>query len=261
MPEQIEIDVTGEKSLNIEVLQNERIDDLQLKGLRLIQNKEGFCFGVDAVLLANFADVRDNARVVDLGTGTGIIPILLAGKTEAKEIIGLEIQRDMALMAQRSVKLNTLEGRVTIMEGDIKQSISLLGKGNYDVVVSNPPYMNSGGGLVNPKDTKAISRHEILCTLEDVIASGAALLKPSGQFAMVHRPERIVDILCLMRQYKLEPKYLRFVHPYPHKKANMILVKGVKGGRAHLKMLPPLYVFDKDGQYSEEIDNIYGRDK
>lgn len=245
--------------MNIEIYPNERIDDLQLNGLRLIQNKEGFCFGVDAVLLANFPDVKDNAEIVDLGTGTGIIPIILSGKTGAKKIIGLEIQKDMAEMAQRSVKLNSLEDRVTIMEGDIKNSVSLLGRGKYDVVVSNPPYMNSGGGLVNPKDTKAISRHEILCTLEDVIAAGTALLKPAGQFAMVHRPERIVDILCLMRQYKLEPKYLRLVHPYPDKKANMILVKGVKGGRAHLKMLPPLYVFNKDGQYTEEIDNIYGR--
>lgn len=238
---------------------NERIDDLQLNGLRLIQNTESFCFGVDAVLLADFADIKENARVVDLGTGTGIIPILLAGKTSAKEIIGIEIQKEMAAMAKRSVSLNYLEERIIIHEADIKECISLLGKGKYDVVVSNPPYMNSGGGIVNSKDTKAISRHEILCTLEDVIGAAAGLLKPAGQFAMVHRPERIVDILCLMRQYKLEPKFLRFVHPYPDKKANLILVKGVKNARTQLKMLPPLYVFNKDGKYSEEIDKIYGR--
>jgi Predicted O-methyltransferase len=246
--------------LDIEINPNERIDDLQIKGLKLIQNTEGFCFGVDAVLLSDFADVKDGARVADLGTGTGIIPLLLAGKTKAREITGIEIQKDIAQMAKRSVTLNSLNDRVSIVEGDIKSAVAMLGKSTFDVVVSNPPYMNSGGGLINPKDTKAISRHEILCTLEDVVSAAAGLLKPAGQFAMVHRPERIVDILCLMRKYKLEPKYLRFVHPSPDKKANLILVKGTSGGRPQLKMLPPLYVFERDGKYSKEIDDIYGRD-
>lgn len=246
--------------MDIEINSNERIDDLQLKGLKLIQNTEGFCFGVDAVLLADFADVKDAARVADLGTGTGIIPVLLAGKTNAKEIIGIEIQKNIAGMAKRSIALNSLETKVSILEADIKNAVAILGKSMFDVVVSNPPYMNSGGGLVNPKDTKAISRHEILCSLEDVVCAASGLLKPGGQFAMVHRPERIVDILCLMRNYKLEPKYMRFVHPYPDKKANLLLVKGMKGGRPQLKMLPPLYVFERDGKYSREIDEIYGRE-
>jgi len=249
----------GEKFLETKLYPYERIDDLQLNGLRLIQNTESFCFGVDAVLLADFADIKENARVIDLGTGTGIIPILLAGKTSAKEIIGIEIQKEMAAMAKRSVALNSLEERVIIHEADIKECVALLGKSEFDVVVSNPPYMNSGGGIVNPKSTKAVSRHEILCTLEDVIVAAAGLLKPAGQLAMVHRPDRIVDILCLMRQYKLEPKYLRFIHPYPGKKPNLILVKCIKNAKAQLKMLPPLYVFNNDGKYSEEIDKIYCR--
>lgn len=245
--------------MDFKIYPDERIDDLQLNGLRLIQKIEGFCFGLDAVLLSDFAEVKPNARVADLGTGTGIIPILLAGKTKAKEIVGIEIQSDMAEMAKRSVTLNSLEDRVNIYEADIRECVSFLGNGTFDVVVSNPPYMNWGGGIVNPKDTKAIARHEMLCTLEDVIKTAANLLKPGGQFAMVHRPERIVDILCLLRQYRIEPKFLRFVHPYSHKKANLILVRAFKHAGVHLKMLPPLYIFNEEGKYSEEIDKIYNR--
>ncbi len=246
--------------MDIQLLENERIDDLQYKGLKIIQKIDGFCFGVDAVLLADFADIKKKDRVMDLGTGTGIIPVLLAGKTEASEITGLEIQADMAEMAKRSVMLNDLQERVKIELGDIKDSIERFGAAKFNVVVTNPPYMNSGGGLVNPSDSKAISRHEILCTLEDVIQAGSKLLATGGQLAMVHRPERLVDIVCLMRSYGIEPKYMRFVHPSPYKKANLLLIKGSRGGRPQLKMMEPLYVYDENGRFSEEINRIYCRE-
>lgn len=245
--------------MEIVINDDERIDDLQYKGLKLIQKTKGFCFGVDAVLLANFADIKKNAAVIDLGTGTGIIPILLAGKTEAKKITGIEIQPEMAEMANRSVVLNKLELRVEISNSDLKNTIERFGASTFDVVVSNPPYMNNGGGLLNARDTKAISRHEIMCTLEDVIKVSSRLLVPGGQFAMVHRPERLVDIVYHMRQFGIEPKYLRFVHPSPYKKANLLLIKGTRGGNPQLKMLEPLYVYDENGNYSKEINEIYGR--
>lgn len=246
--------------MDIPVYENERIDDLQYKGLRIIQKKDGFCFGIDAVLLANFTDVKKGDQVLDLGTGTGIIPILLAGKTGAKTITGLEIQEEMVEMAERSVKLNNLGDRVKIVHGDLRKAVELFGSSRFNVVTVNPPYMNAGGGLVNPSDKKAISRHEILCTLEDVIRVSSRLLLPGGQFAMVHRPERLVDIMCLMRGYGIEPKYLRFVHPSPYKKANLLLIKGAKGGNPQLKMMEPLYIYDEEGNYTDEINRIYCRD-
>ncbi len=243
----------------VQVKANERIDDLQLHGLRLIQNPEAFCFGVDAVLLSDFTDVKKDHKVLDIGTGTGIIPILLAGKTRAKSIVGLEIQEDMAEMASRSVRLNSLEDRVSIVTGDVKMYSRYFGKSSFEVVVSNPPYTNKGCGLVNPHDNKAISRHEILCSLEDVVSAAAALLTPGGQLAMVHRPERLADIICCMRNCGIEPKYLRMVHPKPFKKPTMILIKGNRGGNPELKVMDPLYVYNNDGTYSDEINRIYGR--
>lgn len=244
----------------VEINEKERIDDLQLNGLRLIQNVEKFCFGVDAVLLSDFADIKKNYRVLDIGTGTGIIPILLAGKTQAKSIVGLEIQESMAEMANRSVILNELQKRVQIVHGDIKKYKEYFTKSSFDLVVSNPPYTNKGCGLVNPHDSKAISRHEILCSLEDVVCSAAALLKSGGQLAMVHRPERLADVICSMRNNGIEPKYLRFIHPKPHKKPNMILIKGNRGGKPELKVQEPLYVYNADGTYSDDIHKIYGRE-
>lgn len=244
----------------VTINEKERIDDLQLNGLKIIQNVEGFCFGVDAVLLSDFADVKRNNRVLDIGTGTGIIPILLAGKTQAKSIAGLEIQESMAEMAIRSVDLNDLQNRVQIIHGDIKKYSEYFSKSSFDVVVSNPPYTNKGCGLVNPQDSKAISRHEILCNLEDVVSAAASLLVSGGQLAMVHRPERLADIICCMRNNGIEPKYMRFVHPKPYKKPNMILIKGNRGGKPELKVLEPLYVYNSDGTYSDEINKIYDRE-
>ncbi len=240
--------------------ENESIDDLQYKGLKIIQNKDGFRFGVDAVILANFSDVKKGDNVMDLGTGTGIISILIAGKTEAGSVTGLEIQPEFADMAARSVELNNLTGRVKILCGDLKNAIENFGASRYNVVVTNPPYMNMGGGLINPSDSKAIARHELLCSLEDVIRVSSKLLVPGGQFAMVHRPDRIADIIYLMRTYGIEPKFLRFVYPSPYKKANLLLIKGTRGGKPQLKMMTPLYVYDENGNFSKEINEIYCRE-
>jgi tRNA1(Val) A37 N6-methylase TrmN6 len=242
------------------ISKDERIDDLQYKGLKLIQKRKGFCFGVDAVLISNFTDVKKGDEVIDLGTGTGIIPILLAGKTLAKSVTGIEIQPEMADMARRSVLMNDLSERIMIETGDIKKSLEYFKKASFDVVVTNPPYMNVGGGLLNFSDTKTISRHEILCSLEDVVEISSKLLKPNGLFSLIHRPERLVDIVCLMRQYKIEPKYLRFVYPSPYKKANLIMIKGTLFGKPQLKMMEPLYVYNEKGEFSDEIEKIYCRE-
>lgn len=238
---------------------NERIDDLQCKGLKIIQNPKGFCFGMDAVLLSNFCEIKKGATVVDLGTGTGIIPILIAGKSNAKKIYGIEIQSEVADMAKRSVTLNNLEDRIEIINEDFKKAKEFIDVNSIDVVTSNPPYMNVDSGLKNPEDMKAISRHEIKCTLEDVISTASRLLKHNGHFYLVHRPHRLVDIMCLCRQYKLEPKKLRFVHPSKNKKPNLLLLKCIKAARSELKFLSPLYVYKDDGNYTDEVYAIYGK--
>ena len=241
--------------------EEERIDDLQCKGLKIIQNPKGFCFGVDAVLLSNFCEIKRDSKVVDLGTGTGIMPILIAGKSSAKKIFGVEIQKEVANMAMRSVKLNKLEDRIDIINEDLKKIEELIEVNSIDVVVSNPPYMNSGGGLKNPEDLKAISRHEVKCTLEDVIKTASRLLKHRGNFYLVHRPHRLVDIMCLCRKHKLEPKNLRFVHPSTNKKPNLLLLKCVKAGNPELKLLSPLYIYNEDGSYTDEVYKIYGKER
>lgn len=245
--------------MDIGIFENERLDDLQYKGLRLLQKKGGFCFGVDAVLLSHFAQIAKNSTVIDLGTGTGIIALLLAVKRLPRKVTGLEIQPEMAEMAARSVKLNGLEDRVEIVQGDIREAVRLFGASSFDVVVSNPPYMIRGGGLLNPADTKAVARHEILCTLEDVISSSAKLLRPGGKFSMVHRPQRLADIIYYMRNNAIEPKYLKFVHPSPGKKPTLLLISGTRNGNPELKVQEPLYIYDSDGNYSKEIDEIYSR--
>lgn len=250
----------GWHCLDISILENERLDDLQYKGLKLLQKKDGFCFGVDAVLLSHFAQVAKDSTVIDLGTGTGIIAVLLAGKREPRKVIGLEIQPEIAEMAARSVKLNGLEDKVEIVQGDIKDAVKLFGASSFDAVVSNPPYMEKGGGLLNPADTKAIARHEILCTLEDVVSAAARLLKPGGRFYMVHRPQRLADIICQMRSHTIEPKYLRLIHPSPGKKPNLLLISGTRNGNPELVVQEPLYIYDSEGHYSREIDQIYNRD-
>ncbi len=213
---------------------NERIDDLQRNNYKIIQDPERFCFGMDAVLLSGFAKAKEGDRVIDLGTGTGIIPILMEAKTKASDFTGLEIQPESADMAQRSVELNHLESKIRIVTGDIKEASSLFGAATFDVVTSNPPYMTEHHGITNEKSPKAIARHELLCTLEDVISQAARLLRPGGSFYMVHRPFRLVDIMVLMREYHLEPKRMKLVYPYIDKEPNMVLIEGLRGGRPRL---------------------------
>lgn len=238
--------------------ENERIDDLQRNHYRIIQNPEKFCFGMDAVLLSGFAGAKEGSRVLDLGTGTGIIPILMEAKTEAAYLAGLEIQEESADMARRSVALNHLEEKIEIITGDIKEAVSLFGAASFDVVTCNPPYMTEHHGLTNPEAPKAIARHELLCTLEDVISQAAKLLKPGGNFFLVHRPFRLVDILVLLREYHLEPKRMKMVHPFVNREPNMVLLQANRGGRAQLTVEKPLIVYQKPGVYTDEIYDIYG---
>ena len=238
--------------------ENERIDDLERNGYHIIQDTRRFCFGMDAVLLSGFARVKDGARVLDLGTGTGIIPILLSAKTGASHLTGLEIQEDSADMAWRSVRLNGLETKISIVTGDIKEAGSLFDAASFDVITCNPPYMTAQHGLTNPEDAKAIARHEILCTLEDVIAQTAKLLKPGGRFYMVHRPFRLAEIIVLLRTYKLEPKRMQLVHPFVDKEPNMVLIEANRGGKPRMTVEKPLIVYREPGVYMEEIYEIYG---
>ena len=247
---------------SVEINPNERIDDLQTpSGLRLIQNPDWFCFGVDAVLLSDFATktIKANARVLDMCSGNGIIPILLTEKSSASHIDGLEIQSPVAEMASRSVCLNELKIKITITTGDLKNAAEIYGKCVFDNVTCNPPYKEASGGLKNSTDAVTIARHEICCCLEDIIESAEKVLKPYGKLCLIHRPERLADILCLMRSHRIEPKRLRFVHPSPGKVATMILVEGAKHGNPKLFLDPPLYVHDSDGNYTDEIQRIYGR--
>lgn len=237
---------------------NERIDDLQRNNYKIIQDPERFCFGMDAVLLSGFAKAKEGDRVIDLGTGTGIIPILMEAKTEASDFTGLEIQPESADMAQRSVELNHLESKIRIVTGDIKEATALFGAATFDVVTSNPPYMTEHHGIMNEKSPKAIARHELLCTLEDVISQAAKLLRPGGSFYMVHRPFRLVDIMALMRKYRLEPKRMKLVYPYIDKDPNMVLIEGLRGGRPRLTVEKPLIVYKEPGAYTDEIYDIYG---
>ncbi len=238
--------------------ENERIDDLQRNHYKIIQDPERFCFGMDAVLLSGFARAKEGDRVLDLGTGTGIIPILMEAKTQAAHFTGLEIQHESADMAARSVSLKHLEGKIEIVTGDIKEAVSLFGAASFDVVTCNPPYMTEHHGLTNPEAPKAIARHELLCTLEDVISQAARLLKPGGNFYMVHRPFRLVDIITLLRTYGVEPKRMKMVYPFVDKEPNMVLIEANRGGRPRLSVEKPLIVYKEPGVYTDEIYDIYG---
>lgn len=240
-----------------ELKPGERIDDLQINDYHIIQNPDKFCFGMDAVLLSSFAAPYAKGKVMDFGTGTGIIPILLTAKSHADHIDALEIQADSADMAQRSVQLNGLEDKIRIITGDLKNASLITGRSVYDCITTNPPYMNNNHGLKNPDMPKAIARHEVLCSLDDVVREGAAILKPGGHFIMVHRPFRLIEIITTLKKYKLEPKHMRFVHPYRDKEPNMILIDAVRGGNSMVKIDPPLVIYSSPGEYTKEVLSIY----
>ncbi len=244
----------------MDLKENERIDDLEFEDLKIIQNTKGFCFGIDSVLLSDFAkNIKKNSTIVDLGTGTGIISILLSKKTEAKKIYGIELQEEVCDMASRSVLLNNLQDKIEIINKNIKNISDTLGINVSDVVVTNPPYKKYGTGLLNENDSKIISRHEKECTLEDVIKQSFKILNDKGLFYMVHRPDRLVDIIYLMRKYKIEPKEIRIVYSNIKSKAVLVLIKGIKNAGEELKVLSPLYIYNEDGTYTDEVLKIYNK--
>ena len=242
------------------IKENERIDDLEYKGLKIIQNKEGFCFGIDSILLANFAkEIKKESKIIDLGTGTGILGILLSAKIENLNIVGVEIQQEVYEMAKRSIALNHLEEKFNLIHASIKQLEDKVEMGTFDAVITNPPYKKNHSGLQSENEKKQISRHEITANLEDFIQNSVKLLKDKKDFYMVHRPERLADIMELLRKYKLEPKKLQLVHPQIGKAPNLLLIKATKNANPFLTIEKPLYIYQQDGQYTDEILNIYGK--
>jgi tRNA1(Val) A37 N6-methylase TrmN6 len=247
-----------QSQVTIELKEGERLDDLQRNGYQIIQNERLFCFGMDAVLLAGFANAKEGELALDLGTGTGIIPILLSARTRGRHFTGLEISATSVDMARRSVALNGLEQKIEIVHGDIKEAGELFAPASFDIVTSNPPYMTAQHGLVNPDLEKAAARHEILCSLEDVVSAAARLVRPGGRFYMVHRPFRLAEIIRTLSDYKLEPKRMRLVYPYVDKEPNMVLLEAVRGGRARMTVEKPLIVYREPGVYMPEITELYG---
>lgn len=246
--------------MNIELKENERIDDLEFKNLKIIQNNNGFCFGIDAVLLSDFAkNIKRDATVLDLGTGTGIISILLCGKTNLKKIIGVEVQEEVYDMAKRSIELNNLQNKFEVINENILNLNKIYKNNTFDAIVTNPPYKKENTGVVNEEEKKFISRHEVLAKLEDYIKISNKLLKDKGEFYMVHRPERLVDIFSLMRKYKIEPKKMRMVYSNKDKESKLVLIKGIKNAKPFLKLENNLYIYDENGEYTEEIKKIYNK--
>ena len=238
--------------------ENERIDDLGCKDLKIIQNKNWFCFGIDSVLLVNFSkNIKKSANVLDLGTGTGIIPILLSGKNDFKKAIGVEVQENVAEMARRSVELNNLENKIEIVCDNVINLKERYKNSKFDVIITNPPYKKGGEGVINEVEEKLISRHEVKANLEDFIKTASGLLKDKGEFYIVHRPERLVDILSLMREYKIEPKLMQFVCSSYNKLPKLVLIKGIRNANAFLKVEKNLYIYDEKGNYTKEIMDIY----
>lgn len=246
--------------MDIELEANERIDDLEFKNLKIIQNKDGFCFGIDSVLLSDFAkNIKKDSMVLDLGTGTGIIPILLCGKTKLKKVTGIELQEEVAKMAKKSIKLNNLEDKFNVINENILNLNKIYENQTFDVIVSNPPYKKKDTGITNENEKKIISRHETSASLEDFIKISKDLLKDKGEFYMVHRPERLVDIFELMRKYKIEPKILKMVYSYKNKEPKLILIKGVKNAKPFLKVESNLYIYEDTEKYTKEILKIYNK--
>ena len=244
--------------MNVELKSEERLDDLQIKGYEIIQSPGRFCFGIDAVLLSGFANVKPKESVLDLGTGTGILPILMAAKYEGKHFYGLEIQDESADMARRSVLHNHLEEKIDIVNGDIKEASKIFGAASFEVITTNPPYMIGEHGLKNANEALYIARHEALCTLDDILRESARLLKPKGRFFMVHRPFSLAEIFQVLMKYKLEPKRMQLVYPYIDREPNMVLIEACKGGNSRITVERPLIVYEKPGEYTKAILEIYG---
>lgn len=236
---------------------NERIDDLHRNGYKIIQNTKGFCFGMDAVLLSGFAKVKKGEKVLDMCTGTGIIPILLEAKTQGDHFSAIEIQEEVADMARRSVALNCLDKKIDIVTGDIKECTKYFKASSFDVVTCNPPYMVQGNGSTGENTPRAISRHEILCSISDVFASACKMLRYGGRMYIIHRSERLADIFTASRAHNMEPKELRLVYPYADKGSELLLMELTKGGRPGLKALPPLIIYTGNGSYTDEVYDIY----
>ena len=264
----------------MDLKEDERIDDLEYNNLKIIQNKNGFCFGIDSVLISDFAkEVKNNSIGVDLGVGTGIISILLTAKTKISKIIGVEIQKEVAEMARRSVELNNMQNKIEIINLNIKEIINKTKKENlsdnlennkiieklpreeFDFVVTNSPYKKLETGKINNNEYKYISRHEVTADLADFIEVSRYLLKDKGTLYMVHRPERLVDIVELMRKNKIEPKKIRLVYSKVDKGPALVLIKGIKNARPFLKIDKPLVIYDTNGEYTDEIYDIYGKNK
>lgn len=247
---------TKEKKSSL-IHKGERLDDLEREGYQIIQSPGRFCFGMDAVLLSAFAKVKEGERVIDLGTGTGVIPILMEARNHTGSYTALEIQPESADMAKRSVEYNELSEKIEIVIGDIKEASTLFGASSFSVVTTNPPYMISEHGIQNDADAKTIARHEVMCNLEDVVRESARLLKPKGRFYMVHRPFRLAEIMELMVRYHIEPKRMQLVYPYIDKEPNIVLIEGVRGAKSRLTIEKPLIVYDAPGVYTEQLKQIY----
>lgn len=249
---------TGTKTMEALIHSNERLDDLCRKGYRLIQDPKLFCFGIDAVLLSDYAKVKRGEKAVDLCTGNGVIPILLEAKNNGEHYSGLELQPQCADLARRSVKYNHLENKVTIEEGDVCNASELFGRESVEVVTVNPPYMIGQHGIKNADDAMTIARHEVRCTLDDIVRESAKMLKFNGRFYMVHRPFRLAEIFSTMMKYHIEPKRMRLVHPYADREPNMVLIEGLKGGKSRITIEKPLVVYKEPNVYTDEIYEIYG---
>lgn len=243
------------------IKENERIDDLETHNLKIIQKTDGFCFGIDSVLLSDFSkNIKKNSEILDLGTGTGILGFLLIAKSNIKKVVGIEVQKEIADMANRSIKLNNLESKFEIVNSNIKDLDKILPIDYYDAIVSNPPYKQVDSGKVNENLIKLISRHEIEASLQDFIKVSFKMLKDKGTLYMVHRAERLVDILSEMRLNKMEPKRIRFVYSNYESESKLVLIEAVKNGKPFLKTEKPLYIYNNDGSYTNEVLKIYNKD-
>lgn len=235
---------------------DETLDDLQ-NGYFILQSQNGFRFGMDAVLLAEFTEIRPQERVLDLGCGNGILPLLLAARYPDLHMTGLELNADSAELAGRNMAYNHLEDRILIEEGDIREAVSRFGAASFDVLVSNPPYMILSHGKVSPNSRIAMARHEVCCTFRDLAGSAAGLLRDHGRLYLVHRPFRLAEIMDTLREFRLEPKRMRLVHPFADREANLVLIEAVRGGNQRITVEPPLIVYEQPGVYTKELRKIY----